>query len=123
MKRRQGYLSYIRPRWIIDAAGDRTLAGWDGDGIVAVADHFGWLKYLLDPGWRTFFRTQVSGNEIGYWNEPITESGTSPLSGAYEIGMGSGTLYIGYSPSTMTYFTGEIDDVDMDPGCSGAGPG
>lgn len=119
VKRPNGSLSYSTPPWTIDAAGDRTLAGWDGDGIVAVADHFGWLKYL-DSGWRPFFNIEVSGNKIGYWNEPIIESGTSALNGNYELGMNSGSLYIGYSPATGKYFTGEIDEADADPGCSGA---
>lgn len=72
VKRTQGYLSYLTPSWTLDSPGDRTRAGWDGDGIVAVVDHFGWLKYL-DPGWKPFFSTEVSGNKIGYWNEPIIE--------------------------------------------------
>ncbi|NTU81666.1 MAG: hypothetical protein HGA45_20185 [Chloroflexales bacterium] len=119
-----GFISYASPEWTIDSAGNRTLMGWDGDGIVAVADHFGWLNYLTDtdPGWRSFFKADVSGNTIGYWNESptMTMSGTSNINGDYRIGMNGGTLYIGYSPSTGRYLTGEIKNGGADPGCSGA---
>jgi hypothetical protein len=115
-----GYITYTTPPWTIDTAGDRTLVGWDGDALVAVADHFGRLTYMTDQGWRPFFKTSVSGNRIGYWNESPTQSGTSALSGKYRVGMNGGTLYIGYSPSTGQYLTGEIDEAEADPGCSGA---
>lgn len=115
-----GSMTFTSPQWAVDPASNRTLLGWHGAGIVAVADHFGWLKYLQDPGWRQFFITQVSGPTIGYWNEPPTTSATDSTTGDYRLGMNGGELYIGYSPSSGQYFTGEIDEVGIDPGCSGA---
>lgn len=115
-----GYINYTSPQWGIDSAGNRTVVGWDGDAIVAVADHFHWLDYLTDQNWRPFFQTNVVNNKIGYWNESPTQSGTNTLTGNYELGMSGGTLYIGYSPSTGKYFKGEIDEGGIDPGCSGA---
>jgi hypothetical protein len=115
-----GFISYTSPEWKLDPAGNRTLVGWDGDGIVAVADHFGWLDYLTDPGWRPFFKADVYGSTIGSWSESPTTSSTSNLTGNYQVGMNGGTLYIGYSPSTGRYFTGEIKNGGVEPGCSGA---
>lgn len=114
-----GSMTFTTPPWSIDRDGSRTLAGFQGKGIVAVANHFGWLKYLTDPGWQSFFSTNVTGTKIGYWNESPTMSGTANMSGNYRVGMSGGTLYIGYSPSTGTYFTGEIDEGGIDPGCLG----
>lgn len=116
-----GFISYTSPNWPIDAAGNRTLMGWSGERVITVADHFNWLDYLQDLGWRSFFKTNVSGRTIGYWNEAstTTTSGTNTLSGNYKLGMNEGTLYVGYSPSTQTYFKGEINSGGIDPGCSG----
>ncbi len=114
-----GFMTYTSPEWTIDPAGNRTLMGWDGPKIVAVANHFHWLDYLTDPGWEPFFMANVRNNKIGYWNEAPTQSGTSTLSSNYKVGMNGGTLYIGYSPSTGKYFKGEISEGGVDPGCDG----
>lgn len=114
------YTVYTSPEQVIDPAGTRHVMGWYGPGVVRVADHFGWLNYLTDPGWRTFFKTSVVGDQIGYWHESPTASGTTTLSSGYELGMDSGTLYIGYSPSSGKYFQGELIEGGIEPGCKGS---
>jgi hypothetical protein len=113
-----GFMTYTSPEWTIDPMSNKTLMGWHGPKIAVVANHFNWLDYL-DQGWEPFFTTNVRGNKIGYWNESPTQSGTSTLSSNYKVGMDSGTLYIGYSPSTGKYFKGEISEGGVDPGCDG----
>lgn len=116
-----GPITYSSPNWTIDPAGNRTLMGWGGKKIVLVADHYHWLDYLTDKGWRPFFQ-KVSGRTIGSWNESLTTTitDTKTLSGDYQMGMSAATLYIGYSPASGTYFTGDLETVGVDPGCPGA---
>jgi UDP-2,3-diacylglucosamine pyrophosphatase LpxH len=116
-----GVVTYTSPEWTVDAAGNRTMMGWHGKKIVAVADHYHWLDYLADTRWRPFFQTQVSGSTIGSWNESSTTTirDKQTRAGNYQMGMNAGTLYIGYSPSTNQYFTGDIERVGGDPGCDG----
>ena len=116
-----GPITYTSPDWPIDMVGNRTLAGWGGKKLVMVADHFNWLDYLADAGWRPFFQNNVQGRTIGSWNESSTTtvSDTRTFTGNYRMSMSAGTLYVGYNPSANTYFTGEIETIGVDPGCSG----
>lgn len=116
-----GPLLYTSPAWPVDAAGNRTLVGWYGKGIVAVADYFNALNYLTNPDWRTFLQTQVTGPMIGSWHESsaTTISGTRQLTGTHRMGLNAGFLYVGYSPATGQYLTGEVDRGGIDPGCPG----
>lgn len=114
------FTTYTSPDRTIDPAGNRDVMGWHGRALVRVADHFGWLNYLTDPAWRTFFRNSVINNTLGVWHESPSVSGTTTLTGGYELGMGGGDLYIGYSPATGKYFQGELIVGGVEPGCKGS---
>jgi hypothetical protein len=112
--------SFASPSWIADTtAGNRTLIGEDGPAIVAADARFGWLGFLTNPAWRTFFTSQVIGSTLGSWSEaPVASWKRTPVP-AYQLKTRSGTVYIGYSPSTGARFVGEIRSIRFDPGAKG----
>lgn len=114
------FTTYTSPERTIDPAGNRDVMGWHGRAVVRVADHFGWLNYLTDPAWRTFFKNDVFNNTLGVWHESPAVSGTTTITSGYELGMGGGDLYIGYSPATGKYFQGELIVGGIEPGCKGS---
>lgn len=114
------FTTYTSPERTIDPTGNRDVMGWHGRALVRVADHFGWLNYLTDPAWRTFFKNSVTANTLGVWHESPSASGTTAITSGYELGMGGGDLYIGYSPSTGRYFRGELIEGGIEPGCKGS---
>lgn len=112
------FASYNSPYWPINGTSNHAVMGWYGKGIVAVADSFAWFDYLSSPSWRTFYNG-VGGTNLGYWYEaPVTQQ-QLPTSGKYEVGLSRGTLYIGYSPSSGTYYTGNLSAGGLEPGCKG----
>ncbi|GAB4130393.1 MAG: hypothetical protein Fur005_48550 [Roseiflexaceae bacterium] len=111
----QTYTTLNSPGWSLNSAGNRTVLGWNGRLIEMVASSTGWLGYLQDPAWQSYF--QGSGPGLISWNEsPTTSSVSAVVASNYELGNTGGILYIGYSPSTGTYFVGEIDEAGIEPG-------
>ena len=112
--------AFASPGWTADTtAGNRTLIGEDGPAIVAADAQFGWLSFLSNPAWRTFFTNQVTGMTLGSWAEAPSASWKRTSVPAYQLKTGSGTVYIGYSPSTGARFVGEIRSIRFDPGAKG----
>jgi hypothetical protein len=112
------FASYNSPYWAINSTSNHVVMGWYGSAIVPVADNFAWFDYMSSPNWRTFYNG-VGGTNLGSWYEaPVTTQQIS-TTGKYEVGLSRGTLYIGYSPATGTYYTGNISAGGVEPGCKG----
>jgi hypothetical protein len=113
------FSTYNSPYWAAGASTNHVVMGWYGKGIVAVANRFNWLDYLANPGWQTFYNNSVTGAKLGYWYEAPVAQQPIPTTGSYELGMKQGTLYIGYSPASGAYFTGDLVGGGIEPGCKG----
>lgn len=111
--------SYPSQNWMINPQGNRVVSGMHGEAIVAVANHFQWLDYLIDARWQDFFKNYVTGMQIGHWRESPT--GTTLTSAAdYRLKTTASTVYIGHNPSTGAHFRGVLTVLNVDPGCQGA---
>lgn len=109
--------TYRSPVWTIGGR-DRGVIGLDGDGLVAVADHFQWLDYLVDQSWRGFFDGSVAGATVGSWLETPVQDATGGAR-RYELGVNGGTLFIGFNPATGAHLRGTLREGGFDPGCKG----
>lgn len=109
--------TYRSPAWTIGGR-DRGVIGLDGDGLVAVADHFHWLDYLVDGSWRSFFPGSVAGATVGSWLETPVQTSTAGAR-RYQLGVGGGTLFIGFNPASGAHLRGTLRKGGIDPGCQG----
>jgi hypothetical protein len=108
--------TYTSPTWPIDTTdGNRMLIGMHGPGIVAVAGHFGWLKFL-GTGWDTYFTNNVTGARTGSWVEsPIATWRTTAV--PYTLKTKNATVYIGHDSVTGANLRGKLIKGEGDPGC------
>jgi hypothetical protein len=112
--------AYLSPSWLADMnAGNRMLIGEDGPAIVAVDGEFGWLNFLTIPAWKSYFTNQVTGMTLGSWVEAPGSSWKQTPVPSYQLKTTSGTVYIGYSPSSGAHFFGKIRSIRFDPGAKG----
>jgi hypothetical protein len=109
--------TYRSPAWTIGGR-DRGVLGLDGDGLVAVADHFHWLDYLVDQSWRSFFPGNVAGATVGSWLETPVQTTTTGAR-RYELGVNGGPLFVGFNPASGAHLRGTLRRGGIDPGCQG----
>ncbi len=110
--------TYRSPAWTVGGR-DRGVVGLDGDGLVAVADHFQWLDYLVDQSWRGFFQGNVANATVGSWLETPVQTTTAGAR-RYQLGVNGGTLFIGFNPASGAHLRGTLRKGGMDPGCKGS---
>ena len=109
------------PSWNVDnVAGNQVLLGTYGQAIKSFQNTYGWLGYLHDLTWKSYFSTNASGLVYGHWAEMPTRKGTRVAGfSAYTLSSGGGAITIGYSASTGSYFYGKIRSIRVDPGSKG----
>ena len=109
--------TYRSPAWTVGGR-DRGVVGLDGDGLVAVADHFHWLDYLVDQSWRGFFQGNVANATVGSWLETPVQTSTAGAR-RYQLGVNGGPLFIGFDPASGAHLRGTLHTGGGDPGCQG----
>jgi hypothetical protein len=114
----QVYSSYSSQYWAINSTSNHVVMGWYGPALVAVANSFTWFDYLSSPTWQGYYNG-VTGTALGSWYESPVSTQKIATTGKYELSMLAGTLYIGYSPSSGTYYTGDYGGGGVEPGCKG----
>jgi hypothetical protein len=110
--------TYLSAAWDRGTADNRVLMGPNGPSVISISDTFAvsnWLGFLTKPGWKNFMNT-VASNKLGNWSEPQMAGWTTNR--ALEQWPDARSIYIGYSPSNGTYFTGTMWDGEVDPGCT-----
>jgi len=114
------WTSYRSPSWTVTPSPARALIGQEGDGLVMVADSFGWLDYFANLSWRSFFTTAVEGAKMGTWVESTAPTAHTTINASrYELGVDGGPLYIGYDPHTAGKLDGTLGGGHKEPGCKG----
>jgi hypothetical protein len=109
--------TYRSPAWTVGGR-DRGVLGLDGDGLVAVADHFHWLDYLVDQSWRGFFDPGVANATVGSWLETPVQTSTAGAR-RYQLGVNGGNLFVGFNPASGAHLRGTLRKGGIDPGCQG----
>lgn len=111
---------FLSPSWTLDPDGKRVLVGQYGRVIEAVVTHFNGLQYLVNHGWRDFFKTEVNGNRMGQWTEAPAQSWwTTMPANTFTQQTGSIRVYIGTNPTGSAFFNGKVSKIRIDPGCFG----
>lgn len=110
--------SYLSAQWNLGATDNRVVMGAGGPSIVSVSNSFaadGWLSFLTKPQWQSFMNG-LPANKVGSWSEPQMTGWQGNR--VAESWPDTQDIYIGYSPSGGTYFTGTMWDGEIDPGCT-----